>query len=234
MNSEQPQFDSGEGVEERRMRELETAWREKREEIDSTVDRIGEGIDENIKETVVAFRMNKLPTSASCEGHEERSACAPWVDIETPDEPEYRVEGEEQIRQEIAEKYGITAQQLSKEDWDTDRSALTELWDRFGEQEENEEYRRWTRQNEELERKARELLAHFYEDREVPSDVQIQVEPNGAGNRITIRNGGENDFPDRESLSKAEKEELALNLRRYQEEMQAFTQFLKERYFEKG
>jgi len=91
---------------------------------------------------------------------------------------------------------------------------------------------RWREENDSLAEKVENLLAEFYENREVASDVRVRVEQHvETGGVAEVRNGGENPTPDRESLSENDTKELALNLRRYQEEMQAFAQFLKEKYF---
>jgi hypothetical protein len=48
------------------------------------VDKLGQPIDEGIFETVVVLNLPGIHTLASCEGHLEYGAYAPWVDIQTP------------------------------------------------------------------------------------------------------------------------------------------------------
>lgn len=47
-------------------------------------DRIGTPIDKGIKDTVIAFRMLDLNTTASCEGHPSYGVSSPWVNIFAP------------------------------------------------------------------------------------------------------------------------------------------------------
>lgn len=68
--------------------EKEQKWTELRDNVDSIVDKLGEGVDEGIKGSVIALSANEFPTSSSCEGHlSEMGASYPWVEIYTP-EPE--------------------------------------------------------------------------------------------------------------------------------------------------
>ncbi|HSX14708.1 MAG TPA: hypothetical protein VLE72_02250 [Candidatus Saccharimonadales bacterium] len=57
-----------------------------RAEVDQIADKLGTPIDDRIKETVVALKLNGFETSGSCEGHLDGFPL-PYVDIET-DEPE--------------------------------------------------------------------------------------------------------------------------------------------------
>lgn len=49
--------------------------------MDSIGDGLGMGIDEGIKDTVAAFQVNGISTTASCEGHATRHRTSPWIDI---------------------------------------------------------------------------------------------------------------------------------------------------------
>jgi hypothetical protein len=62
----------------------EIAWERKQQEVNGIADRLGKGIDEGIKETIVALLMYRFSTTASCEGHLDRGCSYPWVEIETP------------------------------------------------------------------------------------------------------------------------------------------------------
>lgn len=65
---------NGESAESRK----EIAWKQKRAEVDIIADKLGLGIDENIKEAVAAFRAHGFTTSASCEGHLEENQGHPF------------------------------------------------------------------------------------------------------------------------------------------------------------
>ena len=59
-------------------------------EVDRTVDGLGMGIDEGIKELVVSLWALGIQTTGSCEGHKERGCPYPWLDIETPDPDQWQ------------------------------------------------------------------------------------------------------------------------------------------------
>lgn len=56
-------------------------WEEKLKDLDSIRDRLGQPIDQGIKETCAAFIINNLPTTQSCEGHLNEGVAYPWIDI---------------------------------------------------------------------------------------------------------------------------------------------------------
>ena len=76
--------------EESQKSQKEIEWENKRKEIEGWGDRLGKGIDEKVKDTVVAFNLLEIPTSSSCEGHLDHGTLAPWIEIETPDRPAER------------------------------------------------------------------------------------------------------------------------------------------------
>jgi hypothetical protein len=49
--------------------------------VDGIADRLGQPVDPGIKEIVVALKVLDFPTTASCEGHFDHGAIAPWVDL---------------------------------------------------------------------------------------------------------------------------------------------------------
>lgn len=71
--------------------EREILWERKQEEVDKIVDGLGQGVDDGIKESVVAFVVHNFPTAASCQGHiaedgtEKRGEPYPWVDVCAPE-----------------------------------------------------------------------------------------------------------------------------------------------------
>jgi hypothetical protein len=54
-------------------------------QVDSFRDKLGEGVDQGIRETVAAFISAGVHATGSCEGHFERGELAPYIDVETPD-----------------------------------------------------------------------------------------------------------------------------------------------------
>lgn len=58
-------------------------------EVEQITDALGHGVDDGIKETIIAFKAYEFSTSGSCEGHVEgeHGLPYPWIDIET-EEPD--------------------------------------------------------------------------------------------------------------------------------------------------
>lgn len=56
-------------------------WRALVKKFSKTGDKLGNGIDKGILETVVALNALGINTRQSCEGHLKWGTCAPWVDV---------------------------------------------------------------------------------------------------------------------------------------------------------
>lgn len=59
----------------------EKKWQNATAEINKITDALGKGIDEGVKETVIALNVLGINTTQSCEGHLDWGISAPWVDI---------------------------------------------------------------------------------------------------------------------------------------------------------
>lgn len=85
--------------------EKEEKWEKERLEVDRLADGVGYGIEEGIKEAVIALRVSGIMTDQSCEGHlnneEEGGESFPWIRVYAP-EPEGwdGSDGEEKKRME--------------------------------------------------------------------------------------------------------------------------------------
>jgi len=53
-------------------------------EVTELEDKLGKKIDPGIRETLISIKAHGLPTSQSCEGHNDRGEALPWVQIENP------------------------------------------------------------------------------------------------------------------------------------------------------
>lgn len=98
--------------------------------------------------------------------------------------------------------------------------------------EETEEYKNWNKENEKLFQEIEILLDEFYKDKEVPSNLKMEVNGPSDGSRI---HGGGNDYkPISQEFPKnnKEKKELETRLKQYQNHMTEFTEFLKEKYLQ--
>lgn len=215
----------------------EVRWEQKRAEVEKRTDALGMEIDEGIKDAVIAFNVNGIPTSQSCEGHFENGSDhgypVPWITVEAINKPKWRYESEEEIYQQIAEKYGVTVDQVlhaeNEEAW-VEVEAL-----RLGaEQEETLEYKTWDKENDILFTKVETLLNEFYTDRNVPDEVRIIID-RGAG-WFDVHNGGKFYIPNSEKerlqteLTEEERARIPEVLKSCQKEMQDFTAFLKNKF----
>lgn len=218
----------------------EQIWRQEKEnrlqkiraEVDKIVDAEGMPIDSNIKETVVGLMALEFPTSASCEGHlePEHGLGAPWVEISAPNEPEERFVGEKEIYQKIAEKYGISLEDVKRA---RHYQAYEEAVRETSKNEETPEYKKWRQENKKLMDKVESLLTEFYKNRKVAPNIRLEIEEFGEGGYFRIHNGGEDYKSESKKLTQEELEAKKERLKQYQKEMQEFAEFLKKKYFEK-
>ena len=69
---------------------LQGRWDQARNEIKHIADAEGHGIDDGIKDVVIALNAFNINTGQSCEGHFDSGMSAPWIRIEALNEPEER------------------------------------------------------------------------------------------------------------------------------------------------
>lgn len=91
--------------------EKKIAWEEKLAEVNEITDGLGEGVDEKIKEPVVAFLIHGFTTNQSCEGHiaeegEQHGLPYPWVEVYVS-EPEDWEEVVDDKRERLKQEWGI-------------------------------------------------------------------------------------------------------------------------------
>lgn len=179
-------------------------WHTTAEQLRQITDALGKGIDPGIFDTVVALTVLGIPTVASCEGHLERAIAAPWIDVEPPEVLNLR----QQLR-ELQDQEGVQrtpgATYLPSE-------AVTHL---------RQEIK--TRQLA----ARRQLLAAldaFYRDRWVPADRRLIITSREWLGRSRLECQG-TDF--QEVVEPATRQQKLVE---YQQEMQAFTAYLRARY----
>lgn len=218
----------------------EEYWRQVEAGLDDVGDNLGYRMDEGIKKAVVALNVIGLPPSASCEGHSNRGAVHPWVDVEEPNKPE-RYEGESftDMKKRIAKKYGISLDELHR---GIDIGAKREVDGWLEGREKTEEWKKWRGKNKELQRLAESLLEEFYKGRNVSNDVRIGIKKSGH-DTFRLQNGariflGEKEYGIKktresklaEDLTQEERKRLGQILPELQAEMDAFADFIKEKY----
>lgn len=214
--------------EERRLQRL-AEWNAMRERVREMVDKLGEPVDPGIEKAVVALNIHHIRTDASCEGHTDHGIAAPWVDIAAEPKWKEKFEGESAIFQRIAEKHGIAVEDLSKPG---NERALLEAMEEVSKYPLTPEFLQWAEENKQLRDRLQALLDEFYEDREVPREVRLTISP--LEYFFRLHNGGNDYSLDTSNLSEEQRRDLAQRLASYQAEMDAFSEFLKKKFIERG
>jgi len=203
------------------------AWLNRlRKKIDKITDALGMPIDKEIKEAVIMFNVVGLYTSGSCEGHLDHGLPAPWIHIEAPNEPKERYVKEKEIYRKVARKYNLKVEEVRR---GYNIEAFEEAGREIVKNEETKEYKRWKKENKKLLKKAKKFLEEFYKNRQVGSDIKLEIEIFG-DDSFRIHNGGKYYKPVKD-LSEKEKKKVEKMLKKFREEMNAFTEFLKNKYF---
>ncbi len=216
----------------------EIEWERVRAEVEEMGDLHGMGIDEGIKDTVVAFNVHEIPTAQSCEGHLENEAHhgypVPWITVEALHKPQWRYEREGEIYQQVAQKYNITVEDVLRAH---NEEAWIEARKLSSEQEEASEFKAWDEENTKLFIKVEGLLKEFYSDRVASEEVRIIADRTAEG--LEVHNGGKFYIPhDRKErleaeLTEQERARIPEVLKTCQKEMQDFTAFLKNKFLTK-
>lgn len=183
----------------------EQRWKQVATEFNKITDKLGLPIDAGILDTVIALNLFNVNTTQSCEGHIDRAIAAPWVDIQAPETDELK-----QLRVRAKQTWTTidAAQKAGKPD--EDLAPLYQNLHRL-----NAEVKR--PQLKEIQKVTR-LLAEFYQNRQVPYERILTIH----GYRLESQG-----VPFQEIISPEERRKKLLE---YQEEMKAFTAFLKNKY----
>lgn len=170
--------------------ERQRRWDEMRQRVECVTDKLGKPIDAGIRETIVAFRLFGIHTTASCEGHTDWGVGAPWIDVHCADYDDLTAR-----RQDLRVR--------------PTRSRT-------------EQSQTWAKQLERNDLQERQkLFVHldaFYRGREVAYDQRLVLE----GWRLQSQGA-------RLQAIATDAEEKRRKLAAYQQEMRAFTAFLKRR-----
>jgi hypothetical protein len=197
-----------------------------RKKVDKVTDTLGMPIDEGIKEAVIMFNAVGLNTTASCEGHLDHGIPAPWVHVAALNEPKEQFIGEKEIFRKVARKYNLKVEEVRR---GYNIEALEEAGREIVKNEETKEYKRWRKENKKLLKKAKKFLNEFYKNRKVKPDMKLTIEIFG-DDSFRIHNGGKY-YKSVKDLSAKEKKKVEKMLEKFREEMNAFTEFLKSKYF---
>lgn len=204
-------------------------WDAARKEIDTWADALGEDVDERVKEAVTACKVLGLNTGQSCQGHTDHGIGAPWIRFEAPNEPKYRYVGEQDMWIRIAKKYRLSSEKARR---GYNMQAWQEGVRQISDNKETLQYGRWKKETGALRDRVASLLAEFYTGREPDTDIRLDIMDMGGS--FVIGNGGEDALPAEErNLGEEEKRALGTRLARYQSEMVAFGEFLRQKFFER-
>ena len=188
----------------------EQYWHEMRLRVAQMTDKLGKRVDAGIAETVVALNALGILTTASCEGHLDHGTGAPWVDIEDPNASEQSAE----VGRLFQHALHVQRQ----------RAQITEEVMHLFEQA-HQAKQHVKRIHLAMRYRLLVYLAAFYEHRQVPYDIRLVIQARDTTGRSRLESQGA-DFQD-----VAPPDVKAQKLREYQEEIHAFTAFLKDRYF---
>lgn len=180
-----------------------TAWDRAEAKVNKLTDKLGKGIDEDVREPVIALNALGINTDASCEGHANRATGAPYIDIEAR---------ETKAILKLKKRYAQMSTRRSPSDSFYVR--LRKLSDRI------------ERYNQKEAQKALSLLGDFYRKRNVPYDRRIIV-------RSWSWSNGRLESQGACILPMLSRPERLRKLRLYQEEMKRLAKFLKKRIFKK-
>lgn len=217
--------------------EKELQWQQLVEQFKKETDKLGYEIEPGIFDVVVGLNANGINTRQSCEGHVDKGRITPWVDITVP-KPQNAKKFIDQdiIQQEVADKFGVTiADVRGKGETEIADRAREEANQRLEKQGYTPEYSGWIDEMKQLTEKAKAIVDEFNANRDIAEDVRIKI-----GDPIsqsiyfegTIYNGGKDYRTVEVSRSEQDKKELEQRLGRYREEMKAFADFLKGKFFE--
>jgi len=209
--------------------EKEILWDQKNQEINEIADKLGKGIDFSIKETVIALDLLGFPLDQSCEGHFDSGVSASWIRLEASNRPKERFIGEKEIFQKAADRYNITIEQITQSE---NFRVWSEAFLECKQKGETEEYRKWRESNKPFIERMEQLLEEFYRGRDVSESVRLKIY--GIDGAFELLNGGEDYRPAKkawESMSDTERQALQERLKTYQQEMQDFGKFLKDKFF---
>ena len=214
-----------------------------RREVDEMRDGLGRRMDEGIKDAVVYAKALGLETYQSCEGHvevdgEEHNP-APYVHFQAAESPE---EADEEIQQIYSDVIGGNFDKIrGQNSLEPARIKIEEDLDTLhkeGKVREVEYIRQWIEKNAALFQQARDLVNEFYADREIDPESQLvvtgaeegmfSIEVN-AGRYEEIEGGYMTCINNEPNINP---ENRVSKVARWQEEMSAFTEFLKNKFLE--
>jgi hypothetical protein len=190
----------------------EKLWQEIADRASRITDKLGMPIDQGILDTVIVLNALDITTKQSCEGHVDRAVCAPWIFFTTP--------GIDELNKQVSQAQE-QAMQASKERKHT-HAELIKLFEPSHQLRHQADSK-----HAEDQQKVLAFLDAFYANRHAPQDKRLIVYSRSPGTSTLESQGARCQSID-------SPEARAQKLKEYQEEMQAFTAFLKAIFFYGG
>ena len=212
-------------------------------EIEQITDGLNKSIDEGIRDAVAVLRALNLDTTQSCEGHLDRGSPSPYIDLHAPGEPTYRFRGEKEQLEALAIKHDVLPEEIRAWPHEEDRAVRAEkaynewkAWTAHPTPEETPEYQAWDAADRKVQATIDKLISEFYAARPKPIEGHVLLEHNRLRTASSLYDryyaaaldGNAN------SLTAADREHLRRELPAAQAEFQAFTDFLKQKFFQQS
>jgi hypothetical protein len=222
--------------------EKENLWQKEKEIVDRITDRLGLEIDKGIKDTVIALRLSGVNTTSSHEGKIHRYP-VPYIDIASIEGIKLKKERNSIIKdlksdeeKDIFKQIDVLIQEMQNtDDQDIEKdlrvkiNILEKELDKFKypkSKELDELKEKIKQENLNEQRKIEDLLNSFYENRLTDSQSKLVLEILGFG-EVRLQSFA-TETQEEETNEENKIERLAL----FQKEMNDFTKFLKNKFFE--
>ncbi len=201
--------------------------------VDTLADAEGHPVDAGIKETIAVLNAYDIPTTQSCEGHSDQKSGRPypWVRVGIDGEPVERFVGQEAAFQQAALERGVPVEDLKRGD---PEELFWELIKTVSENDETDEFKKWSSRNGEVLERVRTLLNEFYQGREIDEDVKLIIEE-GVGGEFELRsNEAQNNEVIFGEISPEDFSQIVQKLHLRQVEMMEFTNFVRMKLLKKN
>ncbi|MEI7810598.1 MAG: hypothetical protein WCI41_03535 [bacterium] len=202
-------------------------WDKKVKEFDKKNKNLLQYLDEGIRETVVALNLLGFPTIQSCEAHLDHGSPGPWVMIAAKNEPAVHFKKEKEVFKRIAKENNLKVKDIVRP---IDDRAF-ELWKvaslEYQKSERMPLYKKWEEKNDVLYKKLWDICKEFYSSHNKKLDKNTTLNLMRGMNFIRFFNGKKDDIlQEKGKVVKLKKSDL----KKRQEEMRLFTNFLKNKY----
>lgn len=179
-------------------------WTKLQYTVSNIKDALGKSVDPGIADAVTSILALGFPTEGSCEGHVGHGSKTPWIDIGTNLPATYI---------KLFERDGLPHKSGKP-------PHVADVFEKYP------ELATMRNTNVCIQKRLRTLLTAFYTTYSSPSNSQLILKVKGCYGVMRLIDEG---FTMQETRSK--KQQAAM-LRMYQQEMQAFARFLKQRFFQ--